>query len=289
MSTSDTQWSVRISYLLVHFFFFFFLQRSWGSTSVLGSYPERLHAADTFRNSASLLGRPQVPFPCATRYVLCVASVAGAGSPLTFCENIRGPGGGGGGGLIQLAKGQTEKALTLLATPNFSSLIVWRQHERRLHSKTRTLNSKGTTKWATKFFCSSRFSATKKAFRHTPPKVFKATTVASITWKRLFHAHFKSRNQWPRKTSLASWPALQVQSSFLHENESRAWANDGTRIFEERPAFSGPFIYNLLSCRWRTIFSSACDEWLIGCKKYKRITYLGLGFIKNCTSHKTLA
>ena len=29
--------------------------------------------------------------------------------------------------------------------------------------------------------------------------------------KRLFHAHFKSRNQWPRKTSLASWPALQVE------------------------------------------------------------------------------
>ena len=57
---------------------------------------------------------------------------------------------------------------------------------------------------------SSRFSATKKAFRHTPPKVFEGT-VSSITWKRLFHAHFKSRNQWPRKTSLASWPALQVE------------------------------------------------------------------------------
>ena len=50
----------------------------------------------------------------------------------------------------------------------------------------------------------------KKAFRHTPPKVFEGA-VASMTWKRLFHAQFKSRNQWPRKTSLASWPALQVE------------------------------------------------------------------------------
>ena len=44
------------------------------------------------------------------------------------------------------------------------------------------------------------------------------------------------------------------QSSFLQENDSRGWANDGTRIFEERRAFCGPFIYHLLSCRWRTIF-----------------------------------
>ena len=43
-------------------------------------------------------------------------------------------------------------------------------------------------------------------------------------------------------------------SSFLQENDSRGWANDGTRIFEERPAFCGPFIYHLLSCRWRIIF-----------------------------------
>ena len=54
------------------------------------------------------------------------------------------------------------------------------------------------------------FSATKKAFRHTPPNVFEET-VAPITCKRHFHAHSKSRNQFPRKTSLASWPALQVE------------------------------------------------------------------------------
>ena len=67
---------------------------------------------------------------------------------------------------------------------------------------------------------SSRFSATKKAFRHTPPKVFEGT-VASMTWKRLFHAPFKSRNQWPRKTFLASWPALQVELIFPRKRQQR--------------------------------------------------------------------
>ena len=122
----------------------------------------------------------------------------------------------------------------------------------------------------------------------TPPKVFEGTA-ASITWKRLFHAHFKSRNQWPRKTSLASWTALQVELISPRKRQQRLSQRRDKNFWRTTSVQWAFYLPSTSAAAEGQSFSSACDEWLIGCEKYKRITYLGLGFIRNCTSHKTLA